>query len=134
MKVTTYECYFKQQPQDKIQFTRQTAGQAKAAFYEDCRDHVPESWTLKDVRAKSLGQVVDSSRVRHMGEYRNVPFVRNGMRCEVCGKMGRIVGAGGGGAYLQVQYDSGQVLYFHPQGDRCRFFDEDGNEILKEAA
>ncbi|MBD2076334.1 hypothetical protein H6F86_21105 [Phormidium sp. FACHB-592] len=136
MKVTTYECWVQKwegsEMGSKMQYTRQKLTQAKAEFCRMVNEH--HEVALTDIRAKSLRCVIDSSEVRRIAKYRNVPFVCNGMRCEVGSKMGRIVGAGGGGAYLQVQYDDGDVFYFHPQGDRCRFFDEAGNEIVREAA
>ena len=63
-------------------------------------------------------------------EYRGVPRVKKGMRCEVDGKPGRIWG-GNSSANFNVKHDAcGTVFNCHP-GWRMKIMSEDGEVIYR---
>lgn len=125
----TYYCWFDQEPVYKGNYTRFSASQAKAAFWRDMQQYLPASYTYLNIRARSLGKVVACGKLKSIASFRGVAFVEAGMRVQVCNKFGFVVGAGGGGAWLEVLFDDGTCSYFHPQGDRTKFFNDEGRVI-----
>lgn len=127
--VRTYEAWvpgftllFRQRPM----FTRHTAGQARKALFDDLRETGYESVKYTDIRVRSLRGVIVNAEVMRIAAYRGVPFVYNGMPCSVCGQLGRIVHAGGGGCWFHLLKDDGSMIWFHPQGDPVIWLKEDG--------
>jgi hypothetical protein len=83
-----------------------------------------------DIRVRSLRQVAEEPSVKRTADYRKVPFVYTGMPVELSGQiLGRIVGAGGGGAWFQMLAEDGETHWFHPQGDRVRWLNDDGTDF-----
>ena len=125
----TYKVWLEGQEDYYVFITRFKPGQAKYVFKQSAEKALGAPIEYRNIRARSMRTVLDSVQVNHVASYRNIP-AKNGMKCEVNGKLGFIVGAAWDGAWLEVQYyRTSKTMYFHPQADRCKLFDDDGNVI-----
>jgi hypothetical protein len=112
-----------------------TAGQARYRYLLslwDSFDHSEVSFRDVRVRAFGLGRSGCGKDIARVAEYRGVPFVRPGMRVEVAGSPGRIVGVNSS-ANFDVVFDDGSYGGFavncHPL-HKMRYFDEDGTLLF----
>lgn len=114
-----------------------TRSKAKYDYFLDVKDlHSDLTFKdfLKDVKCKKIGIAepkhlfTDKADFERMCEHRLIPFAYQGMRVEVAGKMGTIIG--NYGMNLLVLMDGGiwRGSNCHPWWE-TRYFDKEGNVI-----
>ncbi len=97
----------------QTQITARTLGKAKSEYLSRVRDAWPDV-KYTDVRARSLGACVTTDEFLLTARYRGVPFARIGMKVDVDGRRGRIVGANSS-ANFDVVFDGSDVpINCHP--------------------
>jgi hypothetical protein len=108
-----------------------TASKARYEYLRHVRDVFPDLKYI-DIRSKKAGGLYSSSDFVRTASYRNVPFARCGMKVEVDGRAGVIVGHNSS-ANFDVLFTDGEnkglVLNCHPNW-MMKYFDEDGKEVL----
>ena len=105
-----------------------SSGKAKTWYFGYLREPCPDL-KYTQVRCRKVGLPITTDEIAQIAEYRGVGFVRAGMRVqEGLNRMGTIVGAGGGGAYLEVAFDDGGHGYVHPLSG-MRYYGSDGQLI-----
>jgi hypothetical protein len=116
----------------------ETPAKAKYQFYQYLQDGVWETdfkTFVKSVKCKKKG-IADitgmfgpKDQFESMCEKRHIPFCYQGMRIEVCGKPGIVVGSNSG-LNLQVVFDEHQWVTSncHPYYETV-YFDESGNVV-----
>jgi len=98
-----------------------SAGDAKACYWRRVREAWP-SIPYTAVRARKVGPPKSSAEFLLGVAYRGIPHARCGDRVTWKTGAGVIVGFGGGGAWLEVQFDGGGRGYVHPA--ECLEFSE----------
>lgn len=126
--VRSYACRVKDHSHEETVHAT-TASKARYAYFLDIRDCLPDL-KIMDIRVRSLGGPVTTDRFARCAAYRGVPFARVGMRVEVGGKPGMIVGHNSS-ANFNVLFDGEDVpLNCHPNW-MIAYFDEEGREIAR---
>ncbi|MET3290592.1 UNVERIFIED_CONTAM: hypothetical protein ABID98_003162 [Brevibacillus sp. OAP136] len=114
----------------------ETAGKAKYEHYQYMREFwdVKFQEFLKHVTCRKVGPASAKSFFGNKEQferncvYRNIPFAYQGMRIEVAGKMGTIVGSNNSCNLDVVFEDRWYAENCHPWWE-TRYFDEAGNVI-----
>ncbi len=114
-----------------------TAGKAKYAYYQFLQDGIWET-TFAEIMPRLLVKKIGRATIQSffgnpetfasVREQRNMPFVHQGMRLEVDGKMGTVVGANSSSNWSVVFDGTYHEEYCHPWW-KTRYFDADGNVI-----
>lgn len=141
--INTYEVWAQKNEWDEPwrvqQISAQTAGKAKYSYWEGLQDGIWEEpfgdvvkhLRCRKVRAFKVSDIYGSKeRFQQVCKQRNLPFAYQGMRIDVDGQTGTIVGGNNSGN-LDVFFDGkwwGENV--HPWW-RTKFFDKDGN-LIKE--
>jgi len=107
---------------------RETAGQAKADFYSRISE-IGCSFT--DIRVRRVGGPVTTDDLARTAKYREVPFVRAGMRIKVEEDFGSVVDSNDS-ANFDVLFETGRhkglILNCHPTW-RTTYFNDDGTVL-----
>jgi hypothetical protein len=101
-------------------------GHAKSIFLYDL-DLDGVAYT--DLRCLSLGDVFTSDDFKRVAKYRDIPFAYCGMRVEVDGKPGVIIGHNSS-ANLDVLFEDKTISNCHPNW-KVKYFDKDYNEVTQ---
>lgn len=111
---------------DKI-ITASSAGRAKYQALLDMRDVNPDA-RITEFSAHVCARIHHPENFRSsIHRHRGLPLVRIGMRVEVGGKPGVIVGSNSS-ANLDVEFTCGEVLNCHPQW-MIRYIDDQGATV-----
>jgi hypothetical protein len=125
-----YACRLRGSEHETIYHDR-SPGKAKRRFFVDLDMQCIE---YTDIRVRVAGEPQTTDGIRRTAEYRGVPFVRAGMRVQVDGDWGVIVGHNDS-ANWDVLFDDdsrykGQVLNCHPMWE-IAYYDNSG-EIIRD--
>lgn len=111
-----------------------SAGKARYEYYrlldlmETFGEFLPWVYCKKIGPANITDLFGDVEMFEHVKQHRNMPFIYHGMRIEVCGKPGVIVGAGSG-ANLSVVFDGKwHTSNCHPWYETV-YYDNAGNVV-----
>lgn len=122
--VRSYAVSYRNTPGETI-VAATSPGRAKARVFPDWKEIAPDC-DFTGLRVRVLPYVVSSENFKRCLRYRGIPFAYIGMRVEVGGQPGVIVGHNGS-ANLDVEFTSGewtgQVLNCHPHSE-IRYFDD----------
>lgn len=105
-----------------------SAGRAKYKYLLDVREAWPDI-SFKHLRCRSIGKPRTDEGFAKTAGYRGVPFARIGMRVEVGGKPGVIVGKNDSSNF-DVLFDSGGTFNCHPNW-AFKYFDDSGKLIAE---
>lgn len=126
MKVKGYLCSVIGHEDHETPINAMSASKARYQFWlrvSDCAPDLP----LTMIKVRSARGPITSQAFKRNAEYRGIPFAHCGMRVEVGGKPGVIVGHNCS-ANLDVLFDDGRVLNCHPHSG-VRYFNPDGSEV-----
>lgn len=134
IRISQYEVWHIDYPdeRDRYKLHAKSAQQAKIIYFGLLQDGFPEAKWI-DIRVKRLGRPGFCKRIKHIADYRGVPFVRAGMQCDVYGERRWVIDGDGSGAWFRVcNAEDNSTGFIHPSGDRVTFFDKDGIPISKD--
>lgn len=121
----------------RTRLVAETSGKAKYAYYQYLQDGIweaPFSEIVPHLRSKKIGVASVRSffgnpeSFARMCEQRNIKFAYQGMRIEVNGKKGTIVGATSS-SNLEVVFDGKYHEDCCHPGWETKYFDDDGNVL-----
>jgi hypothetical protein len=126
MQIRAYECSIKDTNRSTIVFAS-SPSKAKVSFWYDIRDY----WDVKytDLRCRCVGNPITPSSFERTAIKRDVPFAKIGMKVELDGKTGYIVG-NNNDANFDVEFENGSVFNCHPNW-KMKYFDDSG-QLIKE--
>lgn len=132
MNIRAYECRVKGFDWSGT-IHAESAAKAKYRYWRDVSEPWPDV-KFTHIRCRLLGAPITDESFAKTAQYRGVPFAKIGMRVQVEGRSGVIVGKNSS-ANFEVLFDDGPhkglTLNCHPNW-RMKYFDQDGNEIATE--
>lgn len=123
--MNSFECWLAGCPDYRTTVNSITAGRAKSEYFRKVRDALCDlSYT--DIRCKKVGGPHTSDEFRKVAEYRGLPKVECGMRIEVEGREGFIVGHNSSSNFDVYFTKEKYVGNCHPL-DEMKYFNKDGS-------